>query len=249
MKKVNYNLNKSINEIKELICITCKIETSHIVLTSVDSNGVEDDWFYWDTKHQIIQCQGCKSLSFRKENTNSEDHDEEGNSDITESLFPKRNNETWNSKDFFNIPYNLKRIYKETIDCYNNDNLTLCAAGIRALIEGLCKENGVFDGEVEYVKKDGTIVKKRLTNLAGKINGLYEKGELTKRNADVLHEHRFLGSEAIHDLSIPSKKDLALAIEITEHTFDSLYEMPNKASQLKYTRLRKKGEIDDEPAF
>lgn len=43
----------------------------------------------------------------------------------------------------------------------------------------------------------------------------------------------------MHDLSIPSKEELSLAIEILEHIFDSLYEIPRKGSQLKNKRLKK----------
>ena len=117
--------------------------------------------------------------------------------------------------------------------------MTLCGAGARALVEGLCKENGVTDGEIEYKKTDGTITKKRTDNLQGKINGLHEKGKLTKENAEILHEHRFLGNTAIHDLSAPTKEELGLALEIIEHVFDNLYEIPEKALQLKHKRLRK----------
>ena len=235
-------LNKSVGEILQVICLTCKNTNRHKVLTSVETSDKEclgdDCWVYWDSKFQIIECQGCGGISFRSEHSNSEDFDEEGYC-VNELIYPKRTKGTWNTKDFFNIPYNLRRIYRETIDCYNNENLTMCGAGIRALVEGLCKENDIEDGEIEITKADGTIIKKRVDNLKGKINGLHEKGKLTKENADILHEHRFLGNTAIHDLSAPSKEELSLAIEIIEHVFDNLYEIPEKAMQLKHTRLRK----------
>jgi hypothetical protein len=41
----------------------------------------------------------------------------------------------------------------------------------------------------------------------------------------------------MHDLAAPGKGDLKLAIEILEHVFDNLYEIPNKAIQLKRNRL------------
>jgi hypothetical protein len=243
MTMINKELNKAVDKELKVICLTCKNSNKHRVLSSVDIKGKESmgdgDWYHWDTSYQIIECQGCGDISFRKEHSNSEDFDTEDGYAITELIFPKRSKNTWNSKDFFNIPYTLRRIYRETIDSYNNDNPTLCAAGVRALVEGLCKENDVTDGEVEITKEDGTIIKKRLENLQGKINGLFEKGKLTKENAETLHEHRFLGNNAIHDLSAPTQEELSLAIEIVEHVFDTLYEIPEKASRLKYERLRK----------
>ncbi|HEX7413810.1 MAG TPA: DUF4145 domain-containing protein, partial [Bacteroidia bacterium] len=239
---VKTELNKSIDEILQVICLTCKNTNRHKVLTSVDTSGKESmgdgDWFHWNGKFQIIECQGCENISFRSEHYNSEDMDEDGWI-VNELIYPKRTTDTWNTKDFLNIPYNLRRIYRETIDCFNNENLTLCGAGVRALVEGLCKENGIIDGEIEKMKADGTKSLIRVDNLQGKINGLHEKGKLTKENAEILHEHRFLGNTAIHDLSAPTKEELSLALEIIEHIFDNLYEIPEKAMQLRSKRLRK----------
>ena len=103
----------------------------------------------------------------------------------------------------------------------------------------ICKENNILDGEVEKLKADGTIEKRRTKDLQGKINGLYEKGKLTKESAEILHEHRFLGNSALHELSLPSKEELNLAIEIVENILDTLYEIPHKASQLKSKRLKR----------
>jgi hypothetical protein len=246
MKKTELNL--AVGAIVEVLCINCKILTRHKILTSVDVKGKEemDDYetFHWHDSSQIIQCQGCEGISFRRESSNSEDYDPENEEyPKTEQIFPKRTKTTWNSKDFFNIPYNLRRIYRETVDCYNNDNSTLTAAGLRALVEGICKENGVTNGSVEKIENDGKITKMTSNKLDGKINGLYEKGKLTKDNADNLHEIRFLGNEAIHDLERPNKDELAIAIEISEHMLDSIYEVKNKAKQLKNLRTVAKDDL------
>lgn len=123
-------LNKSVDKILQVICLTCKNINKHKVLTSIDTSGQEPigyhDWVSWNSTFQIIECQGCGNISFRSEHSNSEVYDEEGHESINELIYPKRATDTWNTKDFFNISYNLRRIYKETIDCYNNDNLTLC---------------------------------------------------------------------------------------------------------------------------
>ena len=53
---------------------------------------------------------------------------------------------------------------------------------------------------------------------------------------DILHEHRFLCNEAIHELKTPSKEDLRLAIEIVENVFETLYGIPKKGMKLKKNR-------------
>ena len=76
-------------------------------------------------------------------------------------------------------PYNggkFRRIYRETIDCFNSECLTLTAAGLRSLLEGLCSELDVTNG---LVSKDGK--PKRESNLEGKISGLSEKSLFLKQ--------------------------------------------------------------------
>ena len=239
--KVTFENDKTKDKTTKVLCSSCKNNTKHLVLTSINEKGTEpwDEYysFQWNTDYEIIQCLGCETVSFRSYSINSENSDHEGRAIETILLYPKRSKNTLAVKNYMNVPYNLQRIYRETIDSYNYGNLTLCGAGVRALVEGLCQENGIKGGNVEITKKDGSTVTLRKTNLQGKINGLHESGKLTSQNSDILHEHRFLGNEAVHELSSPSKEDLGLAIEIVENVFDTLYEIPNKGLRLKSKRL------------
>ncbi len=240
--KIRFDENKTKDKTVKIHCLSCRNVTKHKVLTSINERGSDEVnhnySIYWDTDYEIVQCLGCETISFRSESSNSEEDDYDGSPYVTISIYPKRGEDTLIVKNYFNVPYNLQRLYRETIESYNYENLTLCGAGLRALVEGLCKENGVTGGDVE-VNKNGNTSVKRDKNLEGKINGLSERGILTKQSADILHEHRFLGNDAIHDLSTPSKEDLNLAIEIVENIFENLYEIPNKGLRLKSKRLQK----------
>lgn len=237
--------NKTAKEKRRILCQSCDNETQHIVLNSINETGeglMSDDQYdkiYWNTDYEIIQCLGCENISFREVSSNSEHTDWHGKPYETVLIYPKRSKYSWKLKSFINVPFNLQRIHKETISCYDNDNLTLCGAGIRALVEGICKDNNIEGGDVEIEKSDGLKIKKYRKDLQGKINGLYQKGKLTEQNADILHEHRFMGNTAIHELSIPSKEDIGLALEIVESIFDTLYELPHKGRTLKRKRLNK----------
>jgi hypothetical protein len=61
---------------------------------------------------------------------------------------------------------------------------------------------------------------------------MVEKGFLTEANAETLHQLRWLGNDAIHQLARPSVKELKLAIEIIEHTLEQIYEIPEKGKAL-----------------
>lgn len=243
--------NKTKGNFDQVQCIECKRDTRHQVIQSLDQFASQDCGDYgsidYVINHQIIQCQGCMIVTFRQLRYCSDDvikiGPDEWDNDITETLYPKRSKFTLHIKDFLNLPNNLRRIYRETIECFNNVSFTLSAAGLRALVEGLCAELKIKDGPKEKIDNKGNKVIKRVDNLEGKIAGLHEKGYLTQQQSSVLHEHRYLGNQAVHELAQPSRDELKLAIEIIEHTFESVYEIPEKADDLRRKRANRNKSI------
>lgn len=226
-------------------CNRCANETNHLIRQSMDVVGEEffdEDKFSfdWEDSYQIIQCQGCDLYSFRHLNYFSEAREWNGPDDYSDGttayLYPARTKNTLQVSDYFNLSPSLRRIYRETIDCFNGESFTLCAAGLRAILEGICHDHGVVDGVVKMVDQHGKETTWKSTKLDGKIFGLAEKKILTDNQASMLHEHRYLGNDAVHELSQPSSTELRLAIEIIEHIFDSIYEIPEKANELRAQR-------------
>jgi hypothetical protein len=164
----------------------------------------------------------------------SSEEDDTGNI----KLYPIRSKDSHPIKTFYNVPYKVRNIYREMIDAFNNGLLILCSGGLRATIEGICNSEGIIDGPVNVMRK-GTSVIQRKKDLQGKISGLNEKGLLTKRHSEILHEHRLLGNEALHFLDSPTKDELNLAIEIVEHTLDNIYELSGKANDLRYEKQKR----------
>ncbi|MBR8150015.1 DUF4145 domain-containing protein [Burkholderia vietnamiensis] len=227
-------------------CLQCKRDTKHSIVSSYDGTGSAWDrhegWSVdWTNNYQLIQCKGCEAVSFRHLSWFSEDSvPETGESGEVERLYPIRAENALTAKDFLNVPASLRRIYREVIDAFNNESSTLCAAGLRAIVEGICDERGITDGPVEVQAKGGGTKIDRRDDLAGKIAGLAEKGFLTITGAQTLHEHRFMGNAAVHQLDRPPERELKLAIEIVEHIFEHLYEIPYKASTLRTIKEARK---------
>jgi len=235
---VKFTENGTKGKLLKVICQKCKIETNHLVLTSIEENGFEepdDEYsFDWHSTHQIIKCMGCNNVSFRIESTNSEMNPDEKPEEI---FYPEISKDTIFIKDFSDLPNDINRMYHETIDCYNNNILTLCGAGIRSLVEAICSEKKIISGNVEEKDSNGNTIRiKRKRNLEGKINGLFENGILTKENATILHEHRSLGNETLHEMSVPNKESLKIAINIIEGILEFIYEIPYKSERLKQSR-------------
>lgn len=243
--KETYTVNKTAGTVECVFCAECNRETKHDVKASLDNEGEESDvemgWgIDWVNNYQVVQCRGCEAVTFREVHWFSED--DPGDAAGRENLYPKRNANTIKSKPFSNLPSHLRRIFREVVDCYNNDSPTLCAAGLRAIVEGVCADKGISDGPV-VVSREGKEVVERRSNLEGKISGLHEGKLLTEARAQTLHDHRCLGNEAIHELVRPSAEELAIAIEIIEHTLEDLYEIPQKALDFRRSTKKRKSDV------
>jgi len=219
-------------------CKICNNATNHEIVVEHKTNWDED--YVWGADYwQTVKCLGCGDVTFRHCSYFSEDTEPDGTPIETEKLYPPRGKDILVEKDFYTLSETIKTIYSETIECYNIQARVLCAAGIRAIIEGICQNEGIISGTV-IGKNGATKVSK---NLDGKISGLMEKNIITKRHSDVLHELRFLGNYAVHELKQPSSTELQLAIEIIEHTIESLYEIEEKANGLRQASMRRQKTI------
>lgn len=244
--EVKFTESKTKDKTLNVLCTECNRPTKHRVAASFDKDGTEYDkhegWsIEWEDNYQVIQCLGCETVTFRHLHWFSEDYQPEfGEDGTTERLYPKRDANSLKAQALLNVPTTLRRIYCEIIDCFNNDSPTLCAAGLRSMVEGICADQGIVDGPATTpINGGGTRVVWK-DNLEGKISGLHENGLLTQASAQTLHEHRYLGNEAVHQLARPSSEELKLAIEIIEHTLNQIYEIPQKALDLKRTTAKRK---------
>lgn len=217
-------------------CTKCNRQTNQQVLKEVEiSYDNEDGW--WDKTHfQIIKCMGCDDISFRKLYNDISRQQQSDIDESTQELYPKRSAYSRPIKPFLGLPATIRIIYRETIDAYNANLRLLCGVGVRTVIEAICIEKSILSGNV----KTKTGGERRSKNLDGKISGLASKGFLTVDNAEVLHELRFLGNEAVHDLTQPSIEELGLAIDIIELIIENIYMMKHKALNLQQKRANRK---------
>lgn len=225
---------------EKIYCNRCKQKTNHKILKRTDRTINDDDSLVTFTYcWQILQCKGCDEVSFRYLYSSSDDYDPDTLEErVAVLMYPTRNDRHITPKIFFNVPSMVRKIYQEAISAYNNSSNLLCAAGLRAIIEAICNHEQIKDGPVETVDKNGTPKVIRKKDLMGKINGLHEKGIISKKQIDVLHEQRYLGNEAIHEIVPPRQSRLTIAIQIIEAILEQLYEVDAKALLLKISRKR-----------
>ena len=73
-----------------------------------------------------------------------------------------------------------------------------------------------------------------------KIDELVTKNLLAKPQADALHEERYLGNVALHEIERPSQADLEDGLEIVEGLLFTIFVLPLHATRMKKKREERK---------
>jgi hypothetical protein len=212
-------------------CNRCNTTTNHAIKCEHRVQDFSEDFIdgalgkvLIGTYHyQIIECNGCESISFRSvdyfpdymEFDKEKEHFFLGSKSI-EAFYPERLKNMLPEKRIAGLPFLLRKAYREVIDSYNYDQLILCAGGLRAIVEGICAH---FNIEAKFLK--------------ARIDKLGENGLIGKELAESLKIHKFLGDFALHRLEIPEKGELESAINLIELSFESLFGVPVRHHNLK----------------
>lgn len=228
---------------EKVYCRRCGQKTNHLILTD-HSIYSEDDNYEWSDSFYVVQCLGCDTLSFVREEWNEgmqqPNGDGEWNYFSMLHVYPEppmpisRGSKTIN--EFYNVPEFLSGLYSQVVNSFNSQSFILCAIGLRSIIEGICKHLKVTEGYAldssgnKRVNKQGNEIRSK--TLEGKINGLVEQGLIVKKQAEVLHEIRHLGNYAVHEVDAPTKKTLRFAIDIIEIVFTNIFDLDNYKAKI-----------------
>lgn len=227
-------VNTSLREGGQIPCSTCIGKTYHEILVSVDKEGNEwdeDGDFHWESHYQIVQCMGCKTISFRETNSNSNDCEQLSHCQevmlVHEKIYPPRIQGRKGLGDsLYHLPEKVRAIYSETLQALNSNSPILTGIGLRALVETVCKEK----------QADGK-------NLADKLDALQSRDILTATGTKILHEIRTMGNEAAHEVKPHTTKQLAVGMDVVEHLLTDVYILPQKVA----VEFKKSIASDDTP--
>ena len=200
-----------------LYCRECRRNTTHQLdfeIQSVERPKRDDeppmdvDWIW-----QLLGCRGCGTRCLRA------GWKVEPQDPWEWTQYPADSDTRDTKVARFYLPATIWDLYDQTIKARNVNALTLATAGLRATVEAVCVDQNV-----------------RGPNLKEKIDDLAQNGKLTAEAASYLHQHRYLGNEAVHDMAAPPKEEFEIALEILEHLLSSLYEIPKRMD--RYVKLR-----------
>lgn len=176
--------------------------------------------------YQICECVGCETVRFRTEVWSSEDIDSyTGQPEITVRVYPEHEARARSQADTSHFPEKVTQIYAETTKARRVGALILAGAGLRAIVEAICIDHEVTGH-----------------NLREKIDELASEGLLAKPQADFLHEERYIGNAALHEVEPPTAMDIEDGLDIVETLLSTIYTLPEKARRLKERRESADGE-------
>jgi Domain of unknown function (DUF4145) len=202
-----------------IYCNWCKRETNHELKGQHKATyGDEEDGLVEVLTYRLWICRGCEHGLLEEGYWISGMPDEAEE----QEYYPERSQQFLVPKHYSKLKPALAAIYKEAITCYNGKAPILCAAGLRALLEGICQDKRI-----------------KGMNLKARIEGL--RPRLPNKNIiRNLHHFRFMGNDAVHELAAPKYTEIVLAIGVIEDLLNFFYELDYKASQLREIRRSKK---------
>jgi hypothetical protein len=209
---------------KQLHCNHCRCTTNHVLHGQHKREYCEVDGAYLVYSERLVHrlwiCAGCDTGTMEVAWTCSGNMDRNGDEVYDYTYYPERASMHLAPKQYKNLSESLTRIYAECIKSFNTGLPLLCAAGLRALIEGICDDKNISGG-----------------NLEKKINGL--ANYLPPNIVQSLHGFRFMGNNAMHELAPSDTQTLQVAIEVCEDLLNFLYELDYKLRQLPGDRRKK----------
>ena len=210
--------------IVKMQCVECGgWPKNHRVVRDLSRSWCDDDYgVEGGTSYQICQCQGCDHVGFREVSWSSDSIDEESGDPIESvAIYPEFEKTEWKSIETRELPPAVSGIYRETIAAFNAAAFTLAGGGLRAIVEAICLDQKVVG-----------------RNLQAKIDDLVAKNLLAGPQAALLHEERYIGNLALHELRPPSRQELSDGLRIVEGLLNTIYVLPKHADKLRKSRTK-----------
>jgi hypothetical protein len=207
-------------------CISCNRETNHLELHAEITESWEDvgeqGQMGGGGTYSTLQCRGCGSVTFLSETWFSEDADpEDGTYNITVHQWPPtpkygRPRPSWMWGLSLSVPLEVANFLAEIYSALDNENLRLCALGIRALIEQVM---------ISQVGEQGSLGKN--------VDAFFTAGHVASRDQRSFRSAIIgVGDAAMHRGYTPKVEDIHALLDITETLIASIFVHPELAREV-----------------
>lgn len=204
-------------------CHRCgNTDTKHGVVANWRRLWDEDSEGRGADVYQVVRCKGCGSVRFRMESFGADDAiDPYTGEQLTHvEVYPSDAPMVRGAKvESADLPGKVQRIYRETLSALNAGCDVLAAAGLRAMAEAICLSANVEGADLQ-----------------ARIESLVTKGVLGRAQANQLHEQRYLGNTALHELEPPSRQNVEDGLQIIEALLETMYVAEARANRMRRDR-------------
>lgn len=215
-------VNNPAADYADLSCGECVHATRHKVLTEVQDKLDDGDITLW-RQFQVVQCQGCLTVSFCEASQFSEaiEHDENGETFIptTRKLFPSRTTGRPLMNEVQLLSPEVHRVYQEAHAALCAELPIMAGLGIRTLVEAVCRDK-----------------KMKGRDLKEQISALQATGFITPDGAEILNHLRQMGNAAAHEMKAHTQNEINAAFDVLEYLLQGVYVIPKLAERLPKKR-------------
>jgi len=203
-------------------CRSCDRDTRHDVVHGTVDSEYE---YRTDELHQIVECRGCGTKSFRKVIVWHEETyqigDDEWETPENVTVYPAILKGHRKVDEIDRAPEIVNKIYTQSLISLKNECNILAGIGLRATVEAICNERKVTG-----------------RNLEARIDKMAKTGIISQNDADRLHAIRFIGNDAAHEIQPGDERGLLVALRIIEHTIINLYILDGDAKRSLETLIK-----------
>jgi hypothetical protein len=203
----------------ETKCGQCNRMTHQKVLFS-KKQVEEDGYFETHLLYMMVQCGGCKTISFLiRASDPTPFSDEPEYEDHNYPVEPDQLNITYNflrEKDQENLPIKLYELYEEVKSTFRTESNIMAGIGLRMLVEAICLQQKIAG-----------------RNLQEKINKLHTQGMIATSELPIIDKLRLIGNQSTHQIKSFSTEKLSYALDIVNHILVSIYILPKINRKLK----------------
>lgn len=191
---------------------------THRVLSSVERKGYHEVspefGISWENTYEILECQECQNVTFRKRHWNDEAQWSHDKKDYQDSYYPpivSRPKPPW----FKKLDERFQEILEEVYIALDANTRFLAAFGARTALDMLI---------VDQIGDVGTF--------KDKLNKLEADGYIDSTERELLDAVTEAGNAAAHRGFAPDEKLLNSVIDILESLFDKFYIKPERDKEL-----------------
>lgn len=189
-------------------CRSCKRNTKQTSLIEKHVSGGPD--YHEETIYFLLECNGCGTVSFRKEYHDYETYYQVGEDEYTHEIssetFPHYIKDHVAIESQHELPSIVRSIYAESLLAIQERAFTLAGLGLRATIEAICNDKNILG-----------------KNLLVRISAMHKSGMISKSDSERLHAIRFMGNDAAHEIKKAKEQSVLIALKIIEHVLLSIY--------------------------